>query len=68
MSTVKLAAARHGWRDVLVNVHSMWSRPVHVETVVEGKATLLSFDGSEHTQKVIGETDDARRNPPAKTR
>jgi stage V sporulation protein R len=55
-------------RDVLVNVHSMWSRPIHVETVVEGKPTLLSFDGSEHTQKVIGETDDARRNPPAKTR
>jgi stage V sporulation protein R len=55
-------------RDVLVNVQSMWARPVHLETVVDGKPTLLSFDGSEHTQKVIGETDDARRNAPAKTR
>jgi stage V sporulation protein R len=55
-------------RDVLVNVQSMWARPVHIETVVEGKATLLSFDGSEHTQKAIGETDDPRRNAPAKTR
>jgi stage V sporulation protein R len=55
-------------RDVLVNVHSMWARPVHIETVVDSKPTLLSFDGSEHTQKAIGETDDPRRNAPAKTR
>jgi stage V sporulation protein R len=55
-------------RDVLVNVQSMWARPVHVETVVDGKPTLMSFDGSEHTQKVIGETDDPRRNPAPKTR
>ena len=55
-------------RDVLVNVQSMWARPVHLETMIDGKATLLSFDGSEHTQKVIGETDDPRRNAPAKTR
>ena len=46
----------------------IWSRPVHLETVVDDKPTLLSFDGSEHTQKPIGETDDARRNAPAKTR
>jgi stage V sporulation protein R len=55
-------------RDVLVNVHSMWARPVHLETVVDGKATLLTFDGSEHTQKIIGETDESRRSAPAKTR
>ena len=55
-------------RDTLANVHSMWGRPVHLETVVDGKPTLLSFDGTEHTQKVIGETDDSRRNPAAKTR
>ena len=55
-------------RDVLVNVQCMWARPVHLETVVDGKPTLLSFDGTEHTQKSIGETDDPRRNPPGKTR
>lgn len=55
-------------RDVLVNIHSMWARPVHIETVVDGKPTLLSFDGSEHTQKAIGEPDESRRNAPAKTK
>ena len=55
-------------RDTLVNVHSMWARPVHLETVVDGKPTLLTFDGSEHTQKAIGETDDSRRSPAGKTR
>ena len=55
-------------RDVLVNVHSMWARPVHLESVVDGKPTMLSFDGSEHTQKVIGETDESRRSPAGKTR
>ena len=55
-------------RDVLVNVHSMWARPVHIETVVDGKPTLLSFDGSEQTQKIIGEADDSRRAPAGKTR
>ena len=55
-------------RDVLVHVHSMWARPVHIETVVDGKPSLLSFDGTDHTQKLIGETDESRRNAPAKTR
>jgi stage V sporulation protein R len=55
-------------RDVLVNVQSMWARPVHLESVVEGKPTLLSFDGSEHSQKAIGDTDESRRNPPAKAK
>jgi stage V sporulation protein R len=55
-------------RDVLVHVHSMWARPVHIETVVDGKPTLLSFDGSEQTQKTIGEADDSRRAPAGKTR
>jgi stage V sporulation protein R len=55
-------------RDVLVNVHSMWARPVHLETVVDGKPSVLSFDGSEHTQKTIGESDESRRSAPGKTR
>jgi len=40
-------------KDVLVNLQKMWSRPVHVQTVLEGKAVLLSYDGTEHaTQKM----------------
>jgi stage V sporulation protein R len=55
-------------RDVLVHLQSMWARPVHIETILDGKPTVLSFDGSEHTQKTIGETDESRRNAPAKNR
>ena len=55
-------------QDTLQNLQFVWSRPVHLETIVEGKPTLLSFDGTEHTQKPIGETDDNRRNAPAKTK
>ena len=41
---LKLNAAR----DTLTNLAALWTRPVHVETAVEGKAVLLSFDGSKH--------------------
>ena len=42
-------------RDTLANVQYIWGRPVHLETVVDDKPTLLSFDGTEHTQQVIGD-------------
>jgi stage V sporulation protein R len=35
-------------RDTLANLHRLWTRPVHIETFVEGKKTTFSFDGSEH--------------------
>ncbi len=40
-------------KDVLVNLQYIWARPVHLETVINDKPTLLSFDGSEHTQQTI---------------
>ncbi|MFO0852291.1 MAG: SpoVR family protein [Gemmataceae bacterium] len=55
-------------RDTLANVQFIWGRPVHLETVVDDKPTLLSFDGSDHTQQVIGADNDPRRNPAGKTR
>ncbi len=55
-------------RDTLANVQYIWGRPVHVETVVDDKPTLLSFDGSEHTQQALGADNDPRRNPAGKTR
>jgi stage V sporulation protein R len=55
-------------QDTLANLQYIWGRPVHLETVVDGKPTLWSYDGHEHTSKPIGDSDDARRNPPAKTR
>ena len=54
--------------DTLQNLQFVWSRPVHLETIVEGKPTVLSFDGTEHTQQPFGETDDNRRSAPTKTK
>jgi len=33
--------------ETLKNLHKIWRRPVHIETVVEGVAKLISFDGEE---------------------
>ncbi len=55
-------------RDTLTNLELIWSRPVHLETILEGKATLLSYDGTEHSQTEIGEKDDTRRNGAIKAR
>jgi stage V sporulation protein R len=35
-------------RDTLANVEKLWRRPVHIETCLDGKRTILSYDGSEH--------------------
>ena len=40
-------------RDTLRNIHRLWTRPVHVETVIDGRQTVMSFDGSEHTSKQL---------------
>jgi stage V sporulation protein R len=39
--------------DTLQNVYEVWSRPVHLETVVEEKPTRFSFDGVDHTQESL---------------
>jgi stage V sporulation protein R len=50
--------------DTLANVQAIWSRPVHLQTIVEEKPTLLSYDGSEHGMKPLGEADDPRKHSP----
>jgi stage V sporulation protein R len=35
-------------RDTLSNLHRLWTRPVHLETVLEDTVTVLSFDGTDH--------------------
>jgi stage V sporulation protein R len=55
-------------RDTLANVQYLWARPVHLETVLDGQPTVLSFDGTEHTLQPIGGTDDARGKAPAKAK
>jgi stage V sporulation protein R len=53
-------------KDTLANIQFIWTRPVHLQTVADGKPTLLSFDGSEHSQKPLGDSDDPRRDGPPK--
>ncbi|HEX4590555.1 MAG TPA: SpoVR family protein, partial [Gemmataceae bacterium] len=50
-------------QDTLANLQFIWGRPVHLQTVVDDKPTLWSYDGSEHTSKTLGDADDARRRP-----
>lgn len=35
-------------KDTLKNIHRLWRRPVHVETMEDERGRLLSFDGTEH--------------------
>ena len=37
-------------KDTLVNLYKIWSRPVHLETIIDEAKTLLSFDGHEHKE------------------
>jgi stage V sporulation protein R len=55
-------------RDVLSNIQYIWSRPVHLETISDGHQAVMSFDGTEHTQQVIGGSDDANRKAAPKTK
>ena len=41
-------------RDTLVNLEKLWSRPVHVETVIDDVPTVLSYDGKSHEMKAKG--------------
>ena len=38
-------------RDTLANLGKLWSRPVHIETIIDDAPTILSFDGSSHEMK-----------------
>ena len=38
----------------LRNIHTLWTRPVHLETRIEDKPKLLSFDGQEHHRRSLG--------------
>lgn len=54
--------------DTLANIQYIWTRPVHLETILDGKPYLLSFDGTEHTSKPIGEADESKNKPTSKVR
>ncbi|HEY3174605.1 MAG TPA: SpoVR family protein [Candidatus Polarisedimenticolia bacterium] len=38
-------------RETLRNIHKIWTRPVHLMTVVEEKRKILSFDGADYAER-----------------
>ena len=36
-------------QDTLANLHSIWKRPVNIETVVDDRPTILNYDGKKHS-------------------
>lgn len=38
-------------QDSLRNLHKLWARPVHIETMIDDKPSIISFDGSSHSTK-----------------
>ncbi|MDG3003518.1 SpoVR family protein [Paludisphaera mucosa] len=41
-------------QDTIRHLHRLWTRPVHLETTVDGRPTLLSFDGTDHSIRPLG--------------
>jgi len=41
--------------DTLINLNSIWKRPVHIQTVLEDEPTLFSYDGQEFKGQEISE-------------
>ena len=39
--------------DPVQNLHALWKRPVHVETLEGGKGRLISYDGEQASMKEI---------------
>ncbi|MFL6230998.1 MAG: SpoVR family protein [Pyrinomonadaceae bacterium] len=37
-------------RKVVEHVHTLWGRPVHLETVVDGEPVVMHYDGEEHDE------------------
>ncbi len=35
-------------KDTLENLHTLWRRPVHIQTVLDDRLCVLSYDGHEH--------------------
>lgn len=40
-------------RDTMRNIHKIWTRPVHLETMIDDKKRLISFDGKDFSERRI---------------
>jgi stage V sporulation protein R len=54
--------------DTMTNLQVIWSRPVHLQTIIENQPSMLSYDGNDHSIKTLGDSDETRRNSSTKTR
>jgi stage V sporulation protein R len=50
-------------QDTLRHLNRLWGRPVHIETSVDGRSTLLSFDGTDQTIRPLGGTSHETSEP-----
>jgi stage V sporulation protein R len=44
-------------KDALKNLFTIWTRPVNLDTVIECRRTILTYDGEKHSEEVISETE-----------
>ncbi|KAB8142638.1 SpoVR family protein [Chloroflexia bacterium SDU3-3] len=40
-------------RETMRNIHKIWTRPVHLESLIEDKRRLISFDGRDYTERKL---------------
>lgn len=40
-------------QDTLANLYKIWKRPVNLETIVDERPKILSFDGKEHSSRLL---------------
>jgi len=40
-------------RDTMRNIYKLWTRPVHLETAVDEKRRLISFDGKDFSERKL---------------
>ncbi len=40
-------------KDVLRNIQLVWNRPVHIETTIEKRRKVLSFNGKKHSDRTL---------------
>lgn len=40
-------------QDALRNLYKIWKRPVNLETIVDERPTVLGFDGTDHSSRIL---------------
>ena len=41
-------------QETLKNIHAIWTRPVHLLTLQDGRRTMMSYDGRNYSEKTLG--------------